>query len=85
MPATTGLRLSDGSDDGVELLAASERMRLEGVVSKRRAHIALATMWLVTTKTKAWREANKGAVAALFERPSAIGLSCWRGARRARF
>ena len=30
------LRLSDGFDDGVELLAAAERMGLEGVVSKRR-------------------------------------------------
>ncbi|HET6463655.1 MAG TPA: hypothetical protein VFH33_07630 [Candidatus Krumholzibacteria bacterium] len=30
------LRLSDGFDDGVELLAAAERMGSEGVVSKRR-------------------------------------------------
>jgi ATP-dependent DNA ligase len=30
------LRLSDCFDDGVELLAAAERMGSEGVVSKRR-------------------------------------------------
>src|SRR5262249_38341000 len=32
----TRLRLSDAFDDGVELLAAAERMGLQGVVSKRR-------------------------------------------------
>jgi hypothetical protein len=55
------LRLSDGFDDGAELLAAAERMGLEGVVSKRRdAPYRSGTRcgW-VKTKTKAWREANK--------------------------
>jgi bifunctional non-homologous end joining protein LigD len=55
------LRLSDGFDDGVELLAAAERMGLEGVVSKRRdAPYRSGTMssW-VKVKTQAWREANR--------------------------
>jgi bifunctional non-homologous end joining protein LigD len=55
------LRLSDGFDDGVELLAAADRMGLEGVVSKRRdAPYRPGTMsgW-VKVKTQAWREANK--------------------------
>jgi hypothetical protein len=30
------MRLSDGFDDGVKLLAAAERMGLESVISKRR-------------------------------------------------
>jgi bifunctional non-homologous end joining protein LigD len=55
------LRLSDGFDDGVELLAAAERMGLEGVVSKRRdAPYRSGTKcgW-VKVKTQAWREANR--------------------------
>ena len=54
-------RLSDGFDDGVELLAAAERMGLEGVVSKRRdAPYRSGTRcgW-TKTKTQAWRDANK--------------------------
>jgi hypothetical protein len=51
------LRLSDGFDDGVELLA----MRLEGMVSKRRdAPYRCGTMsgW-VKVKTQSWREVNR--------------------------
>ena len=55
------LRLSDGFDDGAKLLAAAERMGLEGVVSKRRdgAYRSGLRFCLTKTKTKAWREANK--------------------------
>jgi hypothetical protein len=61
VPATTGLRLSDRFDDGIELLAAAERMGLEGVVSKRRdaAYRSGPRCGWIKTKTKAWREANK--------------------------
>jgi bifunctional non-homologous end joining protein LigD len=55
------LRLSDSFDDGAELLAAAERMELEGVVSKRRdAPYRSGTRcgW-IKAKTQAWREANK--------------------------
>jgi bifunctional non-homologous end joining protein LigD len=63
------LRLSDGFDDGVELLAAAERMGLEGVVSKRRdsAYRSGPRCGWIKTKTKAWREAN-GERWRLFER-----------------
>ena len=55
------LRLSDGFDDGAELLAAAERMGLEGVVSKRRdgAYRSGPRCGWTKTKTQAWREANK--------------------------
>jgi bifunctional non-homologous end joining protein LigD len=55
------LRLSDGFDDGAELLAAAERMGLEGVVSKHRDapyRSGIRCGW-TKTKTKAWREANR--------------------------
>jgi bifunctional non-homologous end joining protein LigD len=49
------LRLSDGFDDGVELLAAAERMGLEGVVSKRRdaAYRSGPRCGWIKTKTQA--------------------------------
>ena len=55
------LRLSDGFDDGVELLAAAERMGLEGVVSKRRdsTYRSGPRCGWVKTKTNTWREANR--------------------------
>jgi len=55
------LRLSDGFDDGVELLAAAERIGLEGVVSKRRdaPYLSGAKCGWIKVKTQAWREANK--------------------------
>jgi ATP-dependent DNA ligase len=55
------LRLSDGFDNGAELLAAAERMGLEGVVSKRRdgAYRSGPRCGWIKTKTKAWREANR--------------------------
>jgi bifunctional non-homologous end joining protein LigD len=55
------LRLSDGFDDGGELLAAAERMGLEGVVSKRRdaPYRSGSQCGWIKTKTRAWREANK--------------------------
>ena len=63
------LRLSDGFDDGVKLLAAAERMRLEGVVSKRRdgAYRSGPGSGWIKVKTQAWREAN-GERWPLFER-----------------
>jgi bifunctional non-homologous end joining protein LigD len=63
------LRLSDGFDDGVELLAAAERMGLEGVVSKRRdaSYRSGPKCGWVKVKTQAWREAN-GERWRLFER-----------------
>ena len=54
------MRLSDCFDDGAKLLAAAERMGLEGVVSKRRDGVYRSGSrcdW-IKTKTKAWREAN---------------------------
>ena len=55
------LRLSDGFDDGAELLAAAERMGLKGVVSKRRdgAYRSGPRCGWTKTKTQAWRNANK--------------------------
>src|SRR5215468_7841236 len=55
------LRLSDGFDDGTELLAAAERMGLEGVVSKRRdaPYLSGTRCGWTKTKTQAWRDANK--------------------------
>jgi bifunctional non-homologous end joining protein LigD len=55
------LRLSDGFDDGVKLLAAAERMGLEGVVSKRRdaPYRSGTECGWVKVKTQAWREANR--------------------------
>jgi bifunctional non-homologous end joining protein LigD len=55
------LRLSDGFDDGAELLAAAERMGLEGVVSKRcdAPYRSGSQCGWIKTKTRAWREANK--------------------------
>ena len=54
-------RLSDGFDDGVKLLTASEWMGLEGVVSKRRnaAYRSGPRCGWIKTMTKAWREANR--------------------------
>ena len=55
------LRLCDGFDDGVELLAAAERMGLEGAVSKRRdAPYRSGTRcgW-TKTRTRACCDANR--------------------------
>ena len=55
------MRLSEGFDDGAELLAAAERMGLEGVVSKRRdaPYLSGTRCGWIKTKTNALREANK--------------------------
>jgi len=55
------LRLSDGFEDGAELLAAAERMGLEGVVSKRHdsTYRSGPRCGWVKTKTNTWREVNK--------------------------
>jgi ATP-dependent DNA ligase len=57
----TRLRLSDGFDDSVKLLAAAERIGFEGVVSKRRngAYRSGPRCGWIKTKTKTWREANR--------------------------
>jgi bifunctional non-homologous end joining protein LigD len=55
------LRLSDGFDDGVELLAGAERMGLEGIVSKKASSLYRSGTkcgW-VKVKCPSWREANK--------------------------
>jgi len=59
------LRLSDGFDDGVEFLAAAERMGLEGVVSKRRdaPYLSGPRCGWIKTKNKTWGQ--QGAVAAV--------------------
>jgi bifunctional non-homologous end joining protein LigD len=55
------LRLSVGFDDGAKLLAAAERMGLEGVVSKRRdaPYRSGTECGWVKVKTQACREANR--------------------------
>ena len=55
------LRYSESFDDGLELLKAADRMRLEGIVSKRRDapyRPGKQCGW-VKVKCKTWREANK--------------------------
>jgi bifunctional non-homologous end joining protein LigD len=55
------LRYSESFDDGLELLKAADRMRLEGVVSKRRDapyRPGKQCGW-VKVKGETWREANK--------------------------
>jgi bifunctional non-homologous end joining protein LigD len=56
-----GLLLVPTFDDGVKLLAAAERLGLEGIVSKRQASAyrsGPSRDW-VKTKTAAWRAANR--------------------------
>ena len=55
------LHLVEAFDDGVKLLEAAERMRLEGIVSKRRTapyRSGECRDWR-KVKTVAWREANR--------------------------
>ena len=55
------LHLVEAFDDGAKLLAAAERMQLEGIVSKRRAapyRSGESNDWR-KVKTVAWREANR--------------------------
>jgi bifunctional non-homologous end joining protein LigD len=56
-----GLQFSMAFDDPVKLLAAAERMGLEGIVSKRRysRYVSGASHDWIKVKTAAWREANK--------------------------
>jgi ATP-dependent DNA ligase len=48
-------------DDPIRLLAAGEKMQLEGIVSKRResAYRSGTTRDWLKIKTAAWREANR--------------------------
>jgi ATP-dependent DNA ligase len=60
-------------DDPVKLLAAAERMGLEGIVSKRRESVyrsGRSRDW-IKVKTAAWRAANAGR-GEMFEKKLAI-------------
>ena len=55
------LHYSESFDDGLELLKAADRMRLEGIVSKRRDapyRSGKQSEW-IKVKCATWREANK--------------------------
>ena len=55
------LHYSESFDDGLELLKAADRMRLEGIVSKRRDapyRSGKQSEW-IKVKRQTWREANK--------------------------
>jgi bifunctional non-homologous end joining protein LigD len=55
------LRFSESFDDGIELLKAANRMKLEGIVSKRRDgpyRSGKQCDW-VKVKCVTWREANR--------------------------
>ena len=55
------LHYSESFDDGFELLKAADRMRLEGIVSKRRDapyRSGKQSDW-IKTKCATWRQANK--------------------------
>jgi bifunctional non-homologous end joining protein LigD len=54
------LRYSESFDDGEKLLAHSEALGLEGIVSKRRdrPYRSIRCDW-IKVKCRAWREANK--------------------------
>jgi bifunctional non-homologous end joining protein LigD len=56
-----GLQFSAAFDDPVKLLAAAERMGLEGIVSKRRQSVYRSgpTRDWIKVKTAVWREANR--------------------------
>jgi bifunctional non-homologous end joining protein LigD len=55
------LRYSESFDDGLKLLKAADRMRLEGIVSKRRdaPYRSGKQCGWVKVKSSTWREANK--------------------------
>ena len=55
------LHYSESFDDGLELLAAADRMHLEGIVSKRRdaPYRSGKQCGWVKVKCATWREANK--------------------------
>jgi ATP-dependent DNA ligase len=67
-----GLQFSAAFDDPAKLLAAAERMGLEGIVSKRRESLYRSgpTRDWIKVKTTAWREANRDR-GKLFEKRSA--------------
>ena len=55
------LHYSESFDDGIELLKAADRMKLEGIVSKRRDspyRSGKKSAW-IKVKCAAWRAANK--------------------------
>ena len=55
------LRLSEAFDDADKLLAATARMGLEGIVSKKRSapYVAGPNCGWVKVKTQPWRQANR--------------------------
>jgi bifunctional non-homologous end joining protein LigD len=55
------LRMSESFDDGVKLLEAAGRMRLEGIVSKKRSapYVGGIGCGWVKCKTQTWRDANR--------------------------
>ena len=55
------LKLSESFDDGEKLLEAAARMKLEGIVSKKRSapYVAGAHCGWIKCKTRQWREANR--------------------------
>ena len=61
VPKDGVLRLSETFEEPIELLAAAERMGLEGIVSKRRnsPYLSGPTRSWLKVKTAAWREANR--------------------------
>ena len=58
---TDWLHYSESFDDGLELLKAADRMRLEGIVSKRRdaPYRSGKQCGWVKVKCQTWREASK--------------------------
>jgi bifunctional non-homologous end joining protein LigD len=54
------LHYSESFDDGLDLLKAADRMKLEGIVSKRpRRAVSRKQSGWVKVKCATWREANK--------------------------
>ena len=55
------MRFSGGFDDADKLLAATARMGLEGIVSKKRSapYLAGPKCGWVKVKTRPWRQANR--------------------------
>jgi hypothetical protein len=66
------LRLSDGFDDGVELLAAADRMGLEGVVSKRCDYDA------TSESERSSGQCQQRQRSARPRELSALHIHCWR-------
>lgn len=59
--AALPIRLVDQYDDGAALLVAADELRMEGIVSKRKAspYVSGTTRHWLKTKTTSWRLANE--------------------------